>query len=223
VNDTKTDIIRTAIALFSRHGFDRVSTRDIAKEVGIASPSLYKHFRSMDEITRQALAAVTDARASEYERVLSLKIEPRVKLKAVAIAMASGFQTNPALIHLYQQLLLPNTEPALEIAASLWDRDLYPRFLQLIRDADHRSNADLAYYLLFSFLLGAAMYMPTQNRRRPLLAREKNPVFLAERALMAALPCVDWKRVQSVDSSNGALEPVKRTKRAARTSRGRPS
>ena len=47
---TKRKIIETAIVLFSEKSYSKVSTRDIAKLVGIRPASLYSHFESKDDI-----------------------------------------------------------------------------------------------------------------------------------------------------------------------------
>lgn len=43
-------IIEEALDLFSTHGYDGVTVRDIAEAVGIKAPSLYKHFASKSDI-----------------------------------------------------------------------------------------------------------------------------------------------------------------------------
>ncbi len=48
--DTKNQILTSALNLFSEYGFDGVSVRDIAKEVGVRESALYKHFKSKQEI-----------------------------------------------------------------------------------------------------------------------------------------------------------------------------
>ena len=48
--DTKNLILTTALDLFSEKGFDGVSVRDIAKQVGVRESALYKHFKSKQEI-----------------------------------------------------------------------------------------------------------------------------------------------------------------------------
>jgi AcrR family transcriptional regulator len=49
-NKTKIKIIEVSIELFSKKGFNGASIRDITKEVGIKESSLYKHFKSKDQI-----------------------------------------------------------------------------------------------------------------------------------------------------------------------------
>lgn len=57
---TSVQILQVASVLFARHGFAGTSTRDIAREVGISQPALYKHFGSKQEILRALADAVLD-------------------------------------------------------------------------------------------------------------------------------------------------------------------
>ena len=51
-NNTKDSILETAAKFFSERGYDRVTTREIANDVGINPASLYYHFTSKEEILR---------------------------------------------------------------------------------------------------------------------------------------------------------------------------
>ena len=48
--DTKHKILLEALRLFSKRGYDAVSVEQIASAVGIKAPSLYKHYKSKQEI-----------------------------------------------------------------------------------------------------------------------------------------------------------------------------
>ena len=48
--DTKQKILEEALRLFSREGFEAVSVERIASAVGIKAPSLYKHYKSKQDI-----------------------------------------------------------------------------------------------------------------------------------------------------------------------------
>ncbi len=47
---TKEEIFNVSIDLFSKKGFDAVSVREIAREVGIRESSIYNHYKSKGEI-----------------------------------------------------------------------------------------------------------------------------------------------------------------------------
>ena len=54
--DTKQVILQEALNLFSVRGYDGVSVKDIARAVGIKDSSLYKHYKSKQEIFAVLLA-----------------------------------------------------------------------------------------------------------------------------------------------------------------------
>ena len=78
--DTKQVILDEALNLFSINGFDGVSVKDIAKAVGIKDSSLYKHFRSKQEIYDSLLAEM-NARFDETVAVYRL---PQGEIKKIA-------------------------------------------------------------------------------------------------------------------------------------------
>ena len=47
---TKQKILNEALTLFSEKGYSAVYVSDIADAVGIKAPSLYKHYKSKQEI-----------------------------------------------------------------------------------------------------------------------------------------------------------------------------
>jgi AcrR family transcriptional regulator len=71
---TKQRILDAALTLFSVNGYESVSVAEIADAVGIKAPSLYKHFKSKQEIF-DAIIEEMDAR---YERqAASLQMDGR--------------------------------------------------------------------------------------------------------------------------------------------------
>ncbi|MGN0698105.1 MAG: TetR/AcrR family transcriptional regulator [Ruminiclostridium sp.] len=63
--DTKQRILDEALRLFSQSGFDSVSVERIASAVGIKAPSLYKHFKSKQDIFN-AIVAETYRRYDKF-------------------------------------------------------------------------------------------------------------------------------------------------------------
>lgn len=61
---TKRRILEKALTLFSEKGFEAVSVGQIAKEVGIKAPSLYKHYKSKQDI----FDAIMDEMAVRYRQ-----------------------------------------------------------------------------------------------------------------------------------------------------------
>lgn len=62
--DTKEKIIKKALELFAKNGYDAVSVGEIAKAVGIKAPSLYSHYSGKQAI----FDAIVEYAALRYEK-----------------------------------------------------------------------------------------------------------------------------------------------------------
>jgi AcrR family transcriptional regulator len=58
--DTKAEIHRAAVHLFSTQGYDKTSLREIAEQVGITKASLYYHYSSKQELLRAIVGTFLD-------------------------------------------------------------------------------------------------------------------------------------------------------------------
>lgn len=85
-------LIETALDLFSRGGFQAVGIDRLLSEAGVAKMTLYKHFRSKDELIL-AVLRVRDERWRAWftHAVESKATEPRGRLLAVFDALAEWF------------------------------------------------------------------------------------------------------------------------------------
>ena len=62
---TKEKILDAALTLFAENGYNGTSVEQIAKAVGIKAPSLYKHYKSKEDI----LNALVDSAEARYEEM----------------------------------------------------------------------------------------------------------------------------------------------------------
>ncbi len=76
--DTATLIQEVALELFSQHGYDGTSLREIADRLGVTKAALYYHYRTKDDI----LVAIVDPIAVEMEQLLSSGTEVAVRTPA---------------------------------------------------------------------------------------------------------------------------------------------
>src|SRR5690554_7789726 len=63
---TKELILHTALRLFSKRGYDGVSMRELAAEVGIKASSIYNHFSSKEDIFNSLLTEMQN----RYEQIV---------------------------------------------------------------------------------------------------------------------------------------------------------
>jgi AcrR family transcriptional regulator len=65
-SETRTEILRIALDLFTRQGYEGTSIRDIAEALGVTKSSLYYHFANKEAIVR----ALLDERRDEIDELL---------------------------------------------------------------------------------------------------------------------------------------------------------
>ncbi len=66
-SETRVEILRVALELFTRQGFEGTSIRDIAEALGMTKSSLYHHFAGKDAI----VLAVANGRRDELDDLVS--------------------------------------------------------------------------------------------------------------------------------------------------------
>ena len=65
---TRERVLDAALELFADRGFDGASTRDIAAQAGVAQPLLNYHFRSKDDLWREAVDRLFAQFRATFER-----------------------------------------------------------------------------------------------------------------------------------------------------------
>ncbi len=63
--NTRERILQVAVKLFAKNGYAATSMSDIAKELGVSKPALYKHYKSKQEIFDSILERMSQM---DYER-----------------------------------------------------------------------------------------------------------------------------------------------------------
>ncbi|HEY0719552.1 MAG TPA: TetR/AcrR family transcriptional regulator [Streptosporangiaceae bacterium] len=92
------DIVRGALTIIARTGSDEaVTLRAVAREVGIAAPSIYAHFADREAIIRAAVAEVFDELIDAVERAqLAVGADPVDRLLAGCRAYLDYGLAHPA-------------------------------------------------------------------------------------------------------------------------------
>lgn len=194
---TRIAILEAAKQLLAVGGFESVTAKAIADIVGIAAPSIYKHYASLDDVLTETLKRVSAARMDSYEAALGGSDDPRVNMKTLTVMMIRTLISDPAILAVHQQILRPKAARFLKVVLACWEERLYARLIAEIARIDGTADPKLAYYLLLSFCHGAVAYLPIQDQLAPLTRAQRDATLLAERGLGAALPGVDWAGVKA--------------------------
>jgi AcrR family transcriptional regulator len=114
-------ILAAATELFSRQGFAGVSMDDIGGAVGIAGPSVYKHFEAKSDILSAAMFRADEWLRMEMARAFAQASDPRDGLERLVRSYSHFVFDNP---HLVQNLVsetqhLPDADRRRTVAAQL--------------------------------------------------------------------------------------------------------
>jgi AcrR family transcriptional regulator len=82
-------LVKLAAEIFARKGFQATTVREIAREAGILSGSLYHHFDSKESIVDEVLSTFLRDLLARYRAVLDAGGEPR---EVVAAMVRIGFE-----------------------------------------------------------------------------------------------------------------------------------
>ncbi|MGV7206723.1 TetR/AcrR family transcriptional regulator [Oxalobacteraceae bacterium A2-2] len=145
-------ILDAATAVLSSKGYDLMTMDDVAGAVGISKPSLYKHFKSKEELVGEALIRLLDG-ALDYVAGIDAALDPVAKLKvllewALRVRLEGGLPFLPSTSNHVREMLMRNLKYMLRIRKL--NRQLEAMVQQAQRDG--LLNADLpSDVILFSY------------------------------------------------------------------------
>jgi TetR/AcrR family transcriptional regulator len=85
-SDRKKQILEVATELFGRHGFDGVTTRQIADGAGITEAMVFRHFATKDDLYWEVLSA--KSAPDEVKRRLEERLQNDVEPQEIFVAIA---------------------------------------------------------------------------------------------------------------------------------------
>jgi len=104
-NSTRDKILKVAARMFSERGYDKVTTREIAKDIGINSASIYYHFPSKKDILHSLYSLYSQKRRQVYPNLGELlrlaETEP-----PHAVLMKSIFHYSEENVEMLDQILI---------------------------------------------------------------------------------------------------------------------
>lgn len=95
--DRKSQIIEALLALADRIGPDRLTTNDIAQEVGVTQAAIFRHFPTKGELWVAAGAEIAGRLTEAWHQALTEGATPVDRLRALIEAQLLQIETAPAL------------------------------------------------------------------------------------------------------------------------------
>jgi AcrR family transcriptional regulator len=90
----KSEIYKTVAALFADKGYERTSIRDITRELGMSTSSLYYYFKSKEELLFDLMNDGMDESLSEVEVICGSTLSPSEKMEKAVRFYTTFYASN---------------------------------------------------------------------------------------------------------------------------------
>lgn len=95
--DRKTDIVEALLRLADQIGPDRLTTNDIAREVGVTQAAICRHFPTKAELWSAVGEVIAVRLAEAWQQALAANTTPKDRLRALIAAQLRQIEATPAL------------------------------------------------------------------------------------------------------------------------------
>jgi AcrR family transcriptional regulator len=175
--DTRTRIQEVALELFTEHGYEKTSLREVAERLGVTKAALYYHFKSKEEIVASIvddrirlmdeliLWAETQPSGVETRRVLLSRYAedlfgrdrfPVMRFfeqnQTVLKSLSAGLQMRERLIRFAHLLAGPDQSPENEVRAALAIFAVHSTFFAMRPEMTPHERHDVALKVAFELL-----------------------------------------------------------------------
>jgi AcrR family transcriptional regulator len=93
----KAEIVAAVLLLADRIGPDRLTTNDVAREVGVTQAAVFRHFPTKAELWAEVGDSIAERLALSWQRALQENERPETRLRALVAAQLHQIEATPAL------------------------------------------------------------------------------------------------------------------------------
>jgi len=98
---TRQRLVRAALELFTTQGYHVTTTPQIAKKAGIAEGTIYRHFRSKEQLLNELYRGAARWAVKLVKEADVTKRGPREKLAEVGRQLVAGAARDPAVVRVF--------------------------------------------------------------------------------------------------------------------------
>jgi len=133
-SDRQVQIIQAAIKLMGEGGIQLLTTKNLAREVGVSEPALYRHFSNKVDILHQVLSYLKFRILQRLNSVTSSELSPQEKLRELVGRQFKAFTNRPeVVVVLLSEGLYQNNMELSDLVYSIMQESA-SFYLQVIRD-----------------------------------------------------------------------------------------
>ena len=95
--ERKGEIINASLRLIEKKGIQNLTTKNLAREVGITEPGLYRHFKNKQDLLASILEMFKKTASSSFDHIIKKEGTALQKISRLYSMMFRGFSKNPAI------------------------------------------------------------------------------------------------------------------------------
>lgn len=134
ISESYQRILQKSLPLFAKKGFDGVSMRDIAREVGLKAPALYNHFADKQELYLKVIAFSFEDKTGSLIKRLNLISDPLERLENLLSSLTRMMLEDENFRHLIQRELLDGDDSRLHYLGNVVFSELYLTSKNIFKD-----------------------------------------------------------------------------------------
>lgn len=155
---TEEKILDAAATLFAQHGFEAVTTKQLAVASGVATGALYHHFAGKDELYQVVLQRVLARRAAVPDDLLDASRSARERLTGVIEWWVDNLVNDETFrLLLNRELLSPHSDEPQNLFHAVFS-DAIGVFSAAVGDALPDADVNVAAATVFSLSYGLANF-----------------------------------------------------------------
>ncbi|MDD3102820.1 MAG: TetR/AcrR family transcriptional regulator [Candidatus Cloacimonetes bacterium] len=91
------EIVQAAIQVIARQGYEKLTTKNIAKSLGVSDASLYRHFESKKELIKMILCYFEELSCEVIQNIKTQKLSPLDRIRLFVNSRYDMFEKEPDL------------------------------------------------------------------------------------------------------------------------------
>ena len=182
---TRKRIVDTAKALFRTKGFDNATTRDIAKEVGMATGTLFNYFASKEAIVVELVSQALVKAENDFSKSRRAKADLEETLFACAAAQLRALRPLRKYVRPFIDTVLSPVIPADEIARELRE-SIHSQFRDLLVEFEIEDPSPIQMSIFSSLYTGVLSFWSSDKS-----PKQEDSLALLDQSVRMY---VDWLR-----------------------------
>lgn len=147
-------ILSVATDLFSAKGFDGVSIRNIANDVGVKLPTLYYYFKDKRDLYEQVESEAYGQARERLEKVLHLKGTPEERLRKFIEELINILEMDIRFYRLVQRNLLESDQENRKFLVNKGLQGLFDGLKSVLESSNIKTDTDIATMGILSTVIG---------------------------------------------------------------------